>query len=119
MPNTPCLIGQAASAYVLGNNATGEDAEKVFALISSCGGFFSAPLRCGPMVLFPQQAWMLGDMLAFSHLRVPPSISSSITATHTLPAMPRTWLFHGKETNLVGSRVQGALNKDPVQSRCR
>ena len=37
MPNTPCLIGQAASAYVLGNNATGEDAEKVFALISSCG----------------------------------------------------------------------------------
>lgn len=39
MPNTPCLIGQAASAFVLGNNATGEDAEKVFALISSCGRF--------------------------------------------------------------------------------
>ena len=43
MPNTPCLIGQAASAYVLGNNATGEDAEKVFALISSCGDSLCPP----------------------------------------------------------------------------
>lgn len=38
MPNTPCLIGQAASAYVLGSHATAEDNDKVFALMSSVGG---------------------------------------------------------------------------------
>lgn len=37
MPNTPCLIGQAASAYVLGNNATGQDAAKTYTLMSSAG----------------------------------------------------------------------------------
>ena len=37
MPNTPCLIGQAASAYVLGSHATPEDNDKVFALMSSVG----------------------------------------------------------------------------------
>ncbi|CAL8466920.1 g6456 [Coccomyxa elongata] len=37
MPNTPCLIGQAASAYVLGNHATNEDAAKIYMLLSSAG----------------------------------------------------------------------------------
>ncbi len=37
MPNTPCLIGQAASAYVLGNHATLEDGDRAFALFSSVG----------------------------------------------------------------------------------
>jgi pyrroline-5-carboxylate reductase len=37
MPNTPCLIGQAASAYVLGNHATNDDAAKTYALLSSAG----------------------------------------------------------------------------------
>ena len=40
MPNTPCLIGQAASAYVLGNHATNEDAAKIYMLLSSAGGAF-------------------------------------------------------------------------------
>ena len=39
MPNTPCLIGQAASAYVLGSHATARDNDKVFALMSSVGAF--------------------------------------------------------------------------------
>ena len=37
MPNTPCLIGQAASTYVMGSHATEGDQEKVDALMSSVG----------------------------------------------------------------------------------
>lgn len=37
MPNTPCLIGQAASAYVIGTHATEADAQKTYALMSSVG----------------------------------------------------------------------------------
>lgn len=37
MPNTPCLIGQAASAYVVGTHATDDDAQKTYALMSSVG----------------------------------------------------------------------------------
>jgi len=37
MPNTPCLIGQCASAFVTGNNATDDDSEKTFALMSAVG----------------------------------------------------------------------------------
>eukprot|EP00884_Botryococcus_braunii_P019162 jgi/Botrbrau1/592/Bobra.0010s0057.2 len=37
MPNTPCLIGAAASAYSLGRNATPADAAKVDALLSAVG----------------------------------------------------------------------------------
>ena len=37
MPNTPCLIGQAASAYVLGNHATLEDGDRAYSLFSSVG----------------------------------------------------------------------------------
>ena len=37
MPNTPCLIGQAASAFVMGTHATEMDANKAYALMSSVG----------------------------------------------------------------------------------
>jgi pyrroline-5-carboxylate reductase len=37
MPNTPCLIGEAASTYVMGTHAREEDQEKVDALMSSVG----------------------------------------------------------------------------------
>ena len=37
MPNTPCLIGQGASAYCLGRNATKEDGELVQQLLSAVG----------------------------------------------------------------------------------
>eukprot|EP00891_Asterochloris_glomerata_P007368 jgi/Astpho2/7368/Aster-01960 len=37
MPNTPCLIGQAASAFVMGTHATESDADKAYALMSSVG----------------------------------------------------------------------------------
>ncbi len=49
MPNTPCLIGQAASAYVLGNHATNEDAAKIYMLLSSAGKRTQHPdaLVCG------------------------------------------------------------------------
>lgn len=51
MPNTPCLIGAAASTYVMGSHANEEDKEKVDALMSSVGEFASrqlgaARLRC-------------------------------------------------------------------------
>lgn len=38
MPNTPCLVGMAASAYSLGTYATPQDAERTHALLSSVGG---------------------------------------------------------------------------------
>ena len=37
MPNTPCLIGQGASAFTPGNNASQEDEQKTFALMSAVG----------------------------------------------------------------------------------
>ena len=43
MPNTPCLIGQAASAYVLGTHATDDDAQKTYALMSSVGELMILP----------------------------------------------------------------------------
>lgn len=43
MPNTPCLIGQAASAYVLGTHATDDDAQKTYALMSSVGELTTLP----------------------------------------------------------------------------
>lgn len=37
MPNTPCLVGETASAMCLGGTAGDEDAEEVRALFSSVG----------------------------------------------------------------------------------
>ena len=37
MPNTPCLIGQGASAFCLGRNATEDDGELVQQLLSAIG----------------------------------------------------------------------------------
>lgn len=37
MPNTPCLVGQSASAYALGPNATAEDGELVGGLLAAVG----------------------------------------------------------------------------------
>jgi pyrroline-5-carboxylate reductase len=43
MPNTPCLIGQGASAYSRGEFATTEDAEVVARLLSAVGVAFEVP----------------------------------------------------------------------------
>lgn len=37
MPNTPCLVGAGASAFCVGANASGEDAELVMRLLESVG----------------------------------------------------------------------------------
>ena len=37
MPNTPCLVGQSASAYALGERATGEDRTLIADLLGSVG----------------------------------------------------------------------------------
>lgn len=37
MPNTPCLVGQGASGYCLGQNATAEDGKLVGRLLSAAG----------------------------------------------------------------------------------
>ena len=37
MPNTPCLVGETASAMCLGGTANEEDAEEVRTLFSSVG----------------------------------------------------------------------------------
>ena len=37
MPNTPCLVGETASAMCLGGKASDEDAEEVRTLFSSVG----------------------------------------------------------------------------------
>ena len=37
MPNTPCLVGETASAMCLGGTASDEDAEEVRTLFSSVG----------------------------------------------------------------------------------
>jgi pyrroline-5-carboxylate reductase len=43
MPNTPCLIGQGASAYSLGDHATAEDGQLVSELLSAVGAAFEVP----------------------------------------------------------------------------
>jgi pyrroline-5-carboxylate reductase len=54
MPNTPCLIGAAASTYVMGSHASEEDKEKVDALMSSVGECTfrqSDPSRCEALTM--------------------------------------------------------------------
>ena len=43
MPNTPCLIGQGASAYSLGEHATADDGKLVAELLSAVGAAFDVP----------------------------------------------------------------------------
>jgi pyrroline-5-carboxylate reductase len=43
MPNTPCLIGQGASCYSLGEHATPEDGRLVARLFSAVGVAFEVP----------------------------------------------------------------------------
>jgi pyrroline-5-carboxylate reductase len=43
MPNTPCLIGQGASAYCLGPGATAADGELVGRLLSAVGRAYVVP----------------------------------------------------------------------------
>jgi pyrroline-5-carboxylate reductase len=43
MPNTPCLIGQGASGFSLGQNATREDGQLVATLLSAVGAAFEVP----------------------------------------------------------------------------
>lgn len=44
MPNTPCLVGETASAMCLGGSATEDDAEVVRSLFSSVGTIFKVLL---------------------------------------------------------------------------
>jgi len=37
MPNTPCLVGETASAYALGANATKDDGKTVEQILQACG----------------------------------------------------------------------------------
>lgn len=37
MPNTPCLIGECASAFVTGNNCNNDDFDKTYSLMSAVG----------------------------------------------------------------------------------
>lgn len=43
MPNTPCLVGETASAFALGSRATREDGERVRALLSAVGRAVEVP----------------------------------------------------------------------------
>ncbi len=45
MPNTPCLVGETASAMCLGGKATEEDADTVRALFSSVGSIVQVQQR--------------------------------------------------------------------------
>ena len=45
MPNTPCLVGETASAMCLGGKATEEDAETVRALFSAVGSIVQVQQR--------------------------------------------------------------------------
>jgi pyrroline-5-carboxylate reductase len=44
MPNTPCLVGETASAMCLGGTATAEDAETVKTLFKAVGTIFQVGL---------------------------------------------------------------------------
>ena len=61
MPNTPCLIGQAASAYVLGTHATDDDAQKTYALMSSVG-----ELTVLPCTVLAQRCFVFLAYISFS-----------------------------------------------------
>ena len=75
MPNTPCVIGQAASAYVLGNHCNAEDAARIFTLLSAVG---RQSLQCfdpglkvqgslhqGGIKIGARLSWVLGAELYF------------------------------------------------------
>lgn len=46
MPNTPCLVGETASAMCLGGQADDEDAETVRTLFSSVGRIVQVGRMC-------------------------------------------------------------------------
>lgn len=48
MPNTPCLVGETASAMCLGGTATEDDAEVVRTLFSAVGTIFKVKTKGTP-----------------------------------------------------------------------
>ena len=52
MPNTPCLVGETASAMCLGGSATEDDAEVVRTLFSAVGTIFKVQPLTLSMVIF-------------------------------------------------------------------
>ena len=51
MPNTPCLVGETASAMCLGGKATDEDAENVRQLFSAVGRIVQVGTHAAQLVL--------------------------------------------------------------------
>lgn len=53
MPNAPCVIRQAATAFVLGTHAVEKDAQKVIMLMSSVGALHLITVRASRVLLQP------------------------------------------------------------------
>lgn len=99
MPNTPCLIGQAASAYVLGTHATSDDNDKVFALMSSVGAHFAQRYSCNILlvVVICIPAFSSRHTTALHVLLLiiaPQEMMWAPNLIHKPPLLPQAFMFH-------------------------
>ncbi len=66
MPNTPCLVGESASAMCLGGKANEKDSDDVHTLFAAVGKIFKVGARTIPV---DWQGWLTTDNILFCMTR--------------------------------------------------
>lgn len=111
MPNTPCLVGQGASAYSLGQNATAADGALVGQLLESLGSVWQVEEKLldavtglagsGPAFVYVMIE-ALGD--AGVRMGLPRAIATEM-ATRTVRGAAEMVLATGEHTTVLKDRV--------------
>jgi pyrroline-5-carboxylate reductase len=111
MPNTPCLVGQGASAYALGARATNQDAELVQRMMSAVGMAFRLEESyldavTGLSGSGPAYVYLLIEALSDGGVRVglPRSVASSLAA-QTVRGAAEMVLVQGEHPAVLKDRV--------------
>lgn len=111
MPNTPCLVGQGASAYALGRRATEEDAEVVQQLMSAVGVAFRLEEShldavTGLSGSGPAYVYLLIEALSDGGVRVglPRAVASALAA-QTVRGAAEMVLARGEHPAVLKDRV--------------
>lgn len=129
MPNTPCLIGQGASGYSLGQYATPADGELVASLLSAVGVAFEVPEAAldavtglsgsGPAFVYSMiealaaggvAAGLPADLSAELAARTAAGAAEMVLQTGETPAVLRERVTSPGGTTLAGLAVLGERN---------
>ena len=111
MPNTPCLVGQGASAYALGARATDQDAEIVQRMMSAVGVAFRLEESyldavTGLSGSGPAYVYLLIEALSDGGVRVglPRSVAATLAA-QTVRGAAEMVLVQGEHPAVLKDRV--------------